>query len=176
MGAALVVSVDVVMRKLFAVSLGGADEIAGYALAIGSAWSFALALLERIHIRIDTLYIHMPALARALLDIVGTAALTGFLALVAWHGAGVLAQSLRIGAHSVSALETPVALPQALWIAGLVLFLLVALVVLVRALAALVTGDLAAVSSVVGSRSAVEETEDELRAAAAGRDDNARAP
>jgi len=174
--AAVVVSVDVVMRKLFAVSLGGADEIAGYALAVGGAWSLALALLERIHIRVDTLYVHMPVAVRALLDVVGTAALAGFLALVAWHGASVFTQSLKIGARSVSALETPVALPQALWIAGFVLFLIVALMLLVRAFAALVTGDFDAISRLVGSRSAVEETKDELCAAAAGRGEDARAP
>ena len=45
--AAITVSVDVIARKLFTVSLGGADELSGYAFAIGCAWAFAFTLLNR---------------------------------------------------------------------------------------------------------------------------------
>ena len=40
--AAFVIGIDVVIRKLFNLSIGGADELSGYALAIGSAWSSAV--------------------------------------------------------------------------------------------------------------------------------------
>ncbi|MBM3523041.1 MAG: TRAP transporter small permease [Alphaproteobacteria bacterium] len=166
---ALAVSVDVILRKLFTVSLGGADEIAGYALAIGSAWAFAFALLERAHIRIDSLYVKLAPRVQAALDLAGVAALGAFMALVTWHGTGVLAQSLRTGARSMSALETPVAVPQALWLGGLALFMAVAVLLLLRALAALARGDLATLAGMIGSRSAIEETEEELRAVAAAR-------
>ena len=55
--AALLIGVDVLMRKFLARSIGGADELAGYALALGTAWSLGAALLERAHIRIDSLYV-----------------------------------------------------------------------------------------------------------------------
>jgi TRAP-type C4-dicarboxylate transport system permease small subunit len=51
--AALLIAVDVVLRKVFNASIGGADELAGYALAIGTAWGLGAALLDRTHIRID---------------------------------------------------------------------------------------------------------------------------
>ena len=36
--AAVLIGIDVLMRKFLARSIGGADELAGYALAIGTAW------------------------------------------------------------------------------------------------------------------------------------------
>ena len=174
--AAVAVSVDVILRKLFTVSLGGADEIAGYALAIGSAWSFGYALFERAHIRIDSLYEQLPARVRAALDVVGLAALGAFMGLVLWHGWGVLAQSIRSNAHSMSALETPVAIPQAMWVAGFALFVAIAGLLLERALAALARGDLAAVTRLLGSRTAIEETEEEIRAVVEARSRDGSAP
>ena len=56
LAAAVLVAADVVIRNLFVVSVGGSDELAGYALAVGSAWALAFALLERAHVRIDVLY------------------------------------------------------------------------------------------------------------------------
>lgn len=39
--AAVLIGIDVVIRKFFATSIGGADELAGYALAIGTSWGWA---------------------------------------------------------------------------------------------------------------------------------------
>ena len=36
--AAVLIGIDVLMRKFLARSIGGADELAGYSLAIGTAW------------------------------------------------------------------------------------------------------------------------------------------
>ena len=86
--AAVLIGVDVVMRKFFARSIGGADELAGYSLAIGTAWGLGAALLDRAHIRIDSLYVLFPQRLRLALDLVALVLLVGFFALVAWHGAG----------------------------------------------------------------------------------------
>ena len=61
--AAVLIGIDVLMRKFFDRSIGGADELAGYALAIGTAWGLRAALLDRAHIRIDSLYVLFPQLA-----------------------------------------------------------------------------------------------------------------
>ena len=160
--SALLVGVEVVIRKAFSLTIGGADELSGYALAISTAWALAFALLERAHIRIDSLYVHLPVRLRALLDLAGLVLLAGFIALVAWYGLGVLQTSSKLGAHSVSPLGTPLVVPQALWVLGLAMFLAVALVLFVRALGALITGDLGAVHRLIGSRSVTEELEAEL--------------
>ncbi|HEY0441990.1 MAG TPA: TRAP transporter small permease [Xanthobacteraceae bacterium] len=164
--AALTICVDIVLRYTIAATVGGADELAGYALAISSAWGFSAALLSRSHIRIDTLYVRVRSRARATLDLVSLAALALFVALVAWHGWGVLRQSYVSGSRSLSELETPLVIPQALWFAGLVFFVAVALLLLVRALAAYLKGDLQSVFQLIGSKSAVAEAEEEIRATA----------
>jgi TRAP-type mannitol/chloroaromatic compound transport system permease small subunit len=160
--SALLVGVEVVIRKAFSLTIGGADELSGYALAISTAWALAFALLERAHIRIDSLYVRLPLRLCALLDLAGLALLTGFVALVAWYGFGVFATSYKLGAHSLSPLGTPLVVPQLLWVLGLAMFLAVALVLFVRALLALLTGDLAAVRRLIGSRSVSEELAAEL--------------
>ena len=55
MGSALMISIDLLLRRLFGFSMGGADEIAGYVLAVVSAWAFPIALLKRSHLRVDIL-------------------------------------------------------------------------------------------------------------------------
>src|SRR3990170_7731050 len=131
--AAVLIGVDVLMRKFLARSIGGADELAGYALAIGTTWGLGAALLDRAHIRIDSLYVLFPQKLRLALDLVALVLLVGFFAMTAWHGLGVVSQSWTSGSRSQSALETPTIIPQVLWIAGLIAFVLVGLVLLLNA-------------------------------------------
>lgn len=155
--AAFLVGVEVVIRKAFTQTIGGADELSGYALAISTSWALAFALLERAHIRIDSLYIHLPVRVCALLDLLGLALFTGLVGLITWYGFGVFQTSYALGAHSLSPIGTPLVIPQLLWVAGFVLFLGVALLLLMRALVALISGDLQTVARLIGSRSVSEE-------------------
>jgi TRAP-type mannitol/chloroaromatic compound transport system permease small subunit len=168
--AALLVGVEVVIRKVFSLSIGGADELAGYVLAISTSWALAFTLLERAHIRIDSLYVHLPARLRALLDIAGLLLLTAFFALITWYGYGVLQTSYTLGARSMSPLGTPLMLPQLLWVLGLVMFLAIAVLLLIRAIVALIAGDLATVRRLVGSRTLREEVAAEIGEASETRD------
>jgi TRAP-type C4-dicarboxylate transport system permease small subunit len=162
--ASLVICVDITLRYTISKTLGGADELSGYALAISSAWGFSAALLSRSHIRIDTLYVRVRARARAALDLLSLVTFGSFIALITWHAWGVVRQSWVSGSRSLSELETPVIIPQALWFAGLVFFVLVALLLLARSLHAVVTGDLPKLFELIGSKSAVAEAEEEVRA------------
>jgi TRAP-type C4-dicarboxylate transport system permease small subunit len=164
LAAALLIGVDVVLRKFFVRSIGGADELAGYALAIGSAWGFGAALLERAHIRIDSLYLLLPSWLRVALDLAGLVLLVGFFGLVAWHGSGVVMQSWTSGSRSQSDLQVPTVVPQLIWVTGLALFVLVGVVLLLEAVAKLKAGDVAGVARAIGTRSAEEEVEEEIQA------------
>ena len=86
-----------------------------------------------------------------------------FFGLIAWHGWGVVEQSWISASRSQSALETPTVLPQLLWFAGLLGFLAVGVVLLVDAARLMSSGELRAVSQLIGTRSAEEEVEDEIR-------------
>lgn len=160
--AAITICVDITLRFAFAWTVGGADELSGYALAIASAWGFSTALLSRSHIRIDTVYVRVKSRIRAALDLISLASLAFFVALVAWHAWGVLRQSYVSGSRSLSAIETPLVVPQALWFLGLVFFVAIALLLLARALFALMTGDLDKLFDLIGSKSAVAEAKEEI--------------
>jgi TRAP-type C4-dicarboxylate transport system permease small subunit len=161
--AAVLIGIDVLMRKFLLLSIGGADELAGYSLAIGTTWGLGAALLDRAHIRIDSLYVLFPQKLRLALDLLALVLFTAFFALTLWHGFGVVGQSWTSGSRSQSALETPTIIPQFLWIAGLVAFVGIAIVILVQSLRLAVAGDLPGMARLISTRSAEEEVEDEIR-------------
>jgi len=161
--AALLIGVDVTARKFFNASIGGADELAGYALALGTAWSLGAALLDRAHIRIDSLYVLLPRWLRLALDFAGLALFIAFFGLIARHGWSVAQQSWVSGSRSQSALATPTVIPQSLWLLGLALFFVVGLALLAHALVLIARGNAAAAAHLISTRSAVEEVEEEIR-------------
>lgn len=161
--AAILIGIDIVMRKFFSASIGGADELAGYALALGTAWSLAAALLDRAHIRIDSLYVLFPRRLRFLLDVVGLVLFVAFFALIARHGWNVVAQSWSSGSRSQSALQTPTVVPQFIWFVGLAGFVAIGIVLLAHAVVLASRGEHAAVAKAISTRSAEEEVEDEIR-------------
>jgi TRAP-type mannitol/chloroaromatic compound transport system permease small subunit len=161
LAAAILVSVDVTIRKLFRLSVGGADELSGYAFAIGIAWAFPFALLRRANVRIDALYQHMPARVAATLDLLALVALGVFVSVLARYGWEVLAASWKLDALSNSQLKVPLWIPQGLWFTGLALFFVTTLVLTLRTALALLSGDLATVRKLAGARSIQEEAADE---------------
>jgi TRAP-type C4-dicarboxylate transport system permease small subunit len=129
-------------------------------------------LLDRSNVRIDALYLLLPRRVRAVLDLVAILALAVFVFFVTKGAWSVFYGSLGwplgendIWSVSVTPLTTPLAIPQGLWLLGLLLFMFAIVLVLLRALTALVRGDLATVTSVAGSRSHEEEVSEELHLA-----------
>lgn len=51
--AVLLISIETFLRKLFAISLGGVDEITSYILAISCSFSMSYAFIKQAHIRIE---------------------------------------------------------------------------------------------------------------------------
>jgi len=161
--AAVVIGIDVTLRKFFNASIGGADELAGYALALGTAWSLGAALLDRAHIRIDSMYMLLPRPLRLALDFLGIALLLAFFGLIARHGFSVAQQSWVSGSRSQSALQTPTVLPQSIWLVGLALFFAVGLLLLVRAIDLIARGRANDAAQEISTRSAGEQVEEEVR-------------
>lgn len=161
LAAAALVSVDVTIRKLFALSVGGADELSGYAFAIGIAWAFPFALLRRANVRIDALYQHLPGRLAAALDLVALIALAVFVTVLTRYAWEVVSGSWNLGALSNSQLKVPLWIPQGLWFLGLALFFATTAMLTVRTALALLAGDLAAVRRLAGARSIEEEAAEE---------------
>ncbi len=163
LAAAVLIGIDVTLRKFFNASIGGADELAGYALALGTAWSLGAALLDRAHIRIDSLYVLFPRWLRLGLDFLGIALFVAFFGLIARHGWSVVQQSWVSGTRSQSALQTPTVIPQSIWLAGLALFFVIGVVLLAHAALLAARGGAAAAEKAISTRSAAEEVEEEIR-------------
>jgi TRAP-type C4-dicarboxylate transport system permease small subunit len=159
----VLIGVDVTLRKFFNASIGGADELAGYALALGTAWSLGAALVDRAHIRIDSLYVLFPRWLRLALDFAGLALFIAFFGLIARHGWSVVQQSWVSGSRSQSALQTPTVVPQSLWLVGLALFFLIGLALVAHAAILVSRGKAAAAEKAISTRSAVEEVKEEIR-------------
>lgn len=163
-GSVLLISYDVITRKLFGWSLGGSDEISSYIFAISTSWSLAFATLHRAHVRVDLLYQRFPVRLSALLDWISLVFLGVFLAYLTYYAYDVVAGSASQNSQANTPLGTPLVIPQGLWFAGLVFMCLVLAVMLLSASVALVTGEIDGLKSLAGIRSAQEEAEAEAAA------------
>lgn len=119
---ALLVTAEVLSRKLFSFSLQSADEFGGYILAISSAAGFSVALVNRNHTRVDLLWQQLPQIPRAALNVLAYLTLAVFAVTMAWYAWGTLFQSYTIGSRAFTPLQTPLWIPQALWFAALAIF------------------------------------------------------
>jgi len=150
LAAAVMVTVDVLLRKFFSITMSGSDEISGYVFAAGTTWAYSYCLLHRSNVRIDALYSFLPAPMKAVLDIVGVTLLLGYMALLTDKAIVTFVTSWENGSVSISTLAVPLWIPQLFWVAGLILFIVTLTFVAVYALLSLVTGNLAQVQRVAG--------------------------
>jgi TRAP-type mannitol/chloroaromatic compound transport system permease small subunit len=160
--SAAVVSVDVLGRKFLSLSVGGADEISGYAFAIATSWALAFVLLERANVRVDALYIHLPKPVMALLDLVALLMLGLFVLLLGWFAGRVLEDSLLFATKANTPLGTPQWIPQSLWLAGFGLFAFAWLPLVLRVALALLAGDVAQIRALAGARTLEEDAAAEV--------------
>ena len=160
--SALVVTFEVLARKLFVFSIAGADELSGYALAASMSWGYAYALFCRSHIRVDALYVLLPLRLACVLDVLALLSFAGVIGLANWHASIVLSESIRMDAVSATPLTTPMWIPQSVWLAGLIFFFCCILVVMMRSIVLLLAGDLASVRRIAGAPSVQDEVEEEI--------------
>jgi TRAP-type mannitol/chloroaromatic compound transport system permease small subunit len=146
-----VIALEIVLRRVFAVTLGLGFEMSGYVLAISSSWAFAYALFRKAHIRIDAAYVQVGQRARVALDILALAAFVAFAVVVCEAAGSVVLESVSRNSLSNTPLQTPLWIPQALWLAGLAWFAFATVVLLLRIAAATVSGDFETVQRLAGS-------------------------
>lgn len=160
--AAVVVTVEVISRKLLAFAFSGSDEIAAYLFAVGTSWSLAHVLVTRGHVRIDVLYGNLGTRAKAVFDLLAIVGLAILVLAIVDRAGEIFLDNLTGGNRSNTPLRIPLAWPQAPWFAGFVLFLIVTVLAFLRSLLALVRGDHATVAATIGVPSQDEEVKGEL--------------
>lgn len=160
--AALLVSIEILLRKFFLMPFNIGTELSTYALAIGASWSFSQALLYRAHVRVDVLRRLLPAKSRPFLDVLALAALGAFALLLAYHACKTAIVSWRLGSEENTPLGTPLVVPQALWAWGMLWFAIVCLRQLVLALRALLRRELERFGEIAAPVGVDEDLQDAL--------------
>ena len=160
-GSALLVTLEVFLRKLFNISLGGADEISGYAFGVATALGLSFALFERAHIRVDALFPFFPRWLRISSNYLGLALLVGFAGVIAAMAWSLVGDTISHGSRSITPLRTPLALPQIPWLFGWLFFVFCGVLIGLVALLRQVRGDAAGADRLIGVKSVEEQIEDE---------------
>jgi TRAP-type C4-dicarboxylate transport system permease small subunit len=158
----VVIAAETVLRKFFSSSLAGVDELSGYAIAVAAPLTFAVALVEQSHIRINLLHMKMPAWMQAAanaLAAITLGALALFLFVFSWR---TVAETRDYQSIAQTPWATPLIIPQTVWLVGMAVFTLVALGLAAKATLLALRGNGAALRREFGPDSVEEELAAEL--------------
>lgn len=129
---AFLICIDIGARSLLRVSIQGSDELGGYALALVGSLGLAHTLLQRAHPRVDLGLKFLPRRAQSALLVLALAAMAGMACFMVWQGWGEMEKTLRFGTITNTPLQTPLWVPQGLWLSGLAFFALTAILATVH--------------------------------------------
>lgn len=166
--SAFLISIDILSRRLLGLSTWGADELSYYALAVSTSWASAYTLLVKAHIRIDLVTSRLPQAGKAVLHIIALLGL-GYMAFALSQAMfHIFQRSWNRGSTSITTLETPLWIPQGLFVAGLIFFTFVTALILLRVVVALMfERDHALINRLTGTVSVADETEQAIAEAVA---------
>ena len=161
LAAALMVTVDVLSRKIFNVTMSGSDEYSGYVFSATTTWAYSYCLLHRSNVRIDALYNYLPRKVTAILDLVGLLLLFYFMSIMTYYAMVSFVDSWVNNSVSITTLGTPQWIPQLFWVAGLILFFVTLIFVVVYSIVALLQRNWDLVARVAGVPSIAETMQEE---------------
>ncbi|CAN5682492.1 hypothetical protein BH09PSE5_BH09PSE5_12820 [soil metagenome] len=153
--------IEMVTRKLFSFSLQGIDEIGGYTLAVTGAVGFSYALITRAHTRIDFLIGKLPAKVRSPLNVFAMVTLAAMTVFSVLEGYTVLSESIEFGSRATTPLQTPMWIPQLMWLVGWAVFALGCLYLAIHSFTLMVSGKHDMVNKLYGPQTLEEEIESE---------------
>ena len=159
--SAIMVTLDVIFRKLFGLTLSGSDEITGYVFAAATTWAYSFCLLNRSNIRIDALYNTLSIKPRAVLDVIGMMLLAYYIYLLTVSSFEMFVENLEYNSSAQTTLATPLWIPQVFWLSGLAFFLVCLVFLVIYGLFALLRKDWLTVSRIAGIKTVEEEISEE---------------
>ncbi|KAB2874514.1 MAG: TRAP transporter small permease [Bauldia sp.] len=158
----LAVTVETLLRKFFAHSMAGIDELGGYAIAICAPLCFAVALIERSHIRINLLHMRLSRPVQAVLNALAALSMGVLGAYLLYFTVKTVIDTQTYRSIAQTPWATPLIYPQAVWLVAMAVFAGVALLLAGRAVILLAGGNWLALNRQFGPSSAQEELEAEL--------------
>jgi TRAP-type C4-dicarboxylate transport system permease small subunit len=164
LASSVLISAEILARKLIVIPFSIGTELSSYGLAIAASWAFSYALLNRAHVRIDIVRNWTPPGIRFGLDVLALGALAAVALILSWFAWDTVQTSWELGARENTSLGTPLAIPQGLWLAGLLWFAFVCIEQLVMVGLALLRGDRAGAAALVATADVADEIEEALEA------------
>ena len=155
------VTLDVLSRKIFNVTMSGSDEYSGYVFSATTTWAYSYCLLHRSNVRIDALYNLFPRPVTAVLDVIGLSLLLYFMWIMTYYAFVSFENSWTSNSVSITTLGTRQWIPQLFWVAGLALFFVTLVFVVVYSLVALLQRNWDLVAKIAGVPSIAEVMEEE---------------
>ena len=159
---AVLVTVETLLRKLFSISIGGVDELAGYSIALGAPLSFAVTSLERSHIRINLLYLFFRPRMKAWMDALSVLSIGVMAVFLLAFTVKTVLETQAYQSVAQTPWATPLIYPQLLWLVAMGVFLVPALMLPARAIYLLYQGRESAVMDEFGPDSPEAELKAEL--------------
>lgn len=156
LAAMVLILAEIVFRQVVGRGIGGADEISGYVMAGIAAWGFSYALVERAHVRIDVVTGRLPLPGRSVFDLFALLALGAVAATVTIYGWSVLGTTLARGSRANTPLETPLWIPQTVWLSGWAWLTVVACLLAIATAALIARGRFSEAQAAIGVVGEVE--------------------
>ena len=130
---AILISFEIIARKFFSYSVMGIDDLGGYVLAVCTSIGACYALIIRSHARVDILATRLPSKGRSILNALTMVCMGAIAVFATWRSILVLMESIEFNSIATNPLQTPLWLPQSVWLAGMVFFAIVAFIYAVHA-------------------------------------------
>ncbi len=149
LATAIMISVDVIIRKLFSVTLIGAAELSGFAFAAAASWALSFAVFKKAHVRVDVIYRLTPLPVKSVLDVFAMLSLAGVSCLLSWHIGALLLEAIELDSES-ALLRLPLWIPHLICTLGLALFSIAALYVALRVLLLFIKRQYRKINEIIG--------------------------
>ncbi|MFA7437921.1 TRAP transporter small permease subunit [Castellaniella sp.] len=150
LASALIVSIDVITRGLVSLTFLQSFELSSYAFAAAVTLGLAYTLISRTHIRIEVIYVLLKPRLRAVLDLLAISTMAVTAIALAWFSFQTVWYSWSINSHSNTTLAVPLALPQGIWLLGIIWFAFTAVWLTVRSIRHLIRGQYRLLASEIG--------------------------
>ncbi len=161
----VMISIEIVSRKLLGFSLQGADEISGYIMAVISCLAAGVAVIGRTHVRIDILYGKMSRKLKAVLNFISSVSIAVFAVILTYTAYPVVLDSIEYNSTAPTPLSTPLVYPMVPWLLALVVFTVVSAIYALKAVRLALKGDIDGLNEEFKPKAQKEELKEEVDAA-----------
>lgn len=156
------IAAETVLRKFFSLSLGGVDELGGYAVAVVAPLAFLVTASEQAHIRINVLHGKLPLRARAVLNVAAAVSFSLLALFLLYFTLKTVQDTLAYRSIAQTPWATPLIYPQSVWLVAMTTFTIGTLVIAARATLLAFRGDWKTLDRSFGPGSPQDELEAEL--------------